>query len=271
MLSSRLDAPAHHGDATPGPGSAAVSAMATPRSMGRGSVGDVHRGSAGDSMTSSRTLTVAGDAASGHGGGGIPQRKQRNTAARAAGQGTGRGSARRQPSRRVQPQAQPEPQPQPASATEDPARAGVGSQHCNPALLAKQPLPLQAVNLNEVRLYSMGFGCPHRMVIHQWLAREMQALTEGASVQYLDRSRTMSTRRLACGRGARTTAPPPVSSTRTTPTTSGFCCDCGRKLAAPQLPRSRLLKEGLQRDCIWQRCRAAVGSGNPLKVSFGKR
>ena len=56
MLSSRIDAAPLAGEAAAAAaagGSAAVSAMATPRSM--------TRGSAGDSMTSSRTLTITGE------------------------------------------------------------------------------------------------------------------------------------------------------------------------------------------------------------------
>ena len=132
MLSSRLDAPPHVGDAGGTPatatgGSAAASAMVTPRSMGG-------RGSFGDSMTSSRTLTVAGDAAQGQGAA-LQQSAQR----KAPSVQGGRGDARRQAARRLQPQAQQLTLA--AVAKEELLRTTSCSQSNDAAMPAKQTLP----------------------------------------------------------------------------------------------------------------------------------
>jgi len=143
MLSSRLDTPLHAGDAgTPvtNAGSAAASAMVTPRSMGRGS--------AGDSMTSSRTMTAAGDAASGQGAT-LSQQAQRKAVAPGA-QGGGSGDTRRQPLRRMQAQQQKQLQPPAADAKEEFPRTTFGPHSGDAAMQAKQPLPPPPVEHEKV-------------------------------------------------------------------------------------------------------------------------
>ena len=182
MLSSRFEAPpaAHPGDAaaaaTPAGGSAAVSAMATPRSMGRGS--------AGDSMTSSRTLTTAADAApAGQGSGALPQRR-----AAVAAQNSERDAVRRQQSQ--MPQAHPTSQLEPQqklqlhgmAAKEDVARTTFGSQDADAGLHAtKQPLPGPPYEeRDEVPVLPDG---PHRMCL-TFSARCMYSLTNEALVPH---------------------------------------------------------------------------------------
>ena len=148
MLSSRLDAPPHAGDAAGAPAtataSATVSAMATPRSMGRVSTGD--------SMTSSRTLTVAADAASSVQGVALPLSAQRKPAAPSVWGGAVRGDMRRQPSRRLQSQEQAQQELQPLAAV---AKGGFpqktfGRQGSDAAMQAKQPLPPPAEEHDKV-------------------------------------------------------------------------------------------------------------------------
>ena len=122
MLSSRFDAAPPAGEAAAAAaaaaGSTTVSAMVTPRSMGRGS--------AGDSMTSSRTLTVTGEVPAHHGGAPL-QASQRRPAV--GSQGVVKDAGRRQHLRRAQPQAQLQQPAHPVSAMEPDAPGRSGPTH----------------------------------------------------------------------------------------------------------------------------------------------